>query len=377
MSDDFRKERKKMEDLQLDVETLQERYQDADDNTESAQEEAVVSTEAKVVVSEKPKKENVFICFLKYWFPWQGDNAKEVIRKIIMLISVITLIVCGVIIGQRIYQRIQSDKQNDALIQQINPNIKWEDLDNLYPGVEFPEGMNPKWAHLYATNQDFVGWLQIKNTKVDFPIVKGKDNNFYLRRDFNKKDTQYGNPYMDARNNIQPMSRNTIIYGHHMRDQQIFSTLLDYTKIDYFKSAPLITFESLFEAYNFKIYAVFLTNGYNAQDNGYTFEFNIPEFTSDETFATFMKEIDKRKIYTTGVDLKSNDKIIMLSTCAYNFEEARFVVIGRMVREGESLEVDTSKAYKNQNPRYPQAYYDKRREANPYKDDHNWKRSEA
>ena len=85
-----------------------------------------------------------------------------------------------------------------------------------------------------------------------------------------------------------------------------------------------------------------------------------------------MKEIDRRKLYTTGVDIKPTDKILTLSTCLYEFDNARFVVIARMVRDGESESVDTSLAKENPNPQYPQIWYDKKGVKNPFKDTPKW-----
>ncbi|MBQ4626295.1 MAG: hypothetical protein IJB45_03480, partial [Clostridia bacterium] len=98
------------------------------------------------------------------------------------------------------------------------------------------------------------------------------------------------------------------------------------------------------------------------------FKYIFTDATTDK-FAKYIEEIDKRKLYTTGVELSPHDKILTLSTCCYDFEDARLVVVGRLLREGESEAVDTSRVTVNGNPKFPQAYYDAKRLENPYKND--------
>ncbi|MBR2730386.1 MAG: hypothetical protein IKD72_00135, partial [Clostridia bacterium] len=119
------------------------------------------------------------------------------------------------------------------------------------------------------------------------------------------------------------------------------------------------------------VYAVFITNSSPSQDNGYLFPYNFID-VGPTKFSEYIKEIDKRKLYTTGVDLNRDDKILTLSTCCYDFEGARLVVVARLRREGESVTVDTSRAVMNQNPKYPQAWYDANKKSNPYEADARW-----
>ena len=89
-------------------------------------------------------------------------------------------------------------------------------------------------------------------------------------------------------------------------------------------------------------------------------------------FIKYIEEINKRTLYHTGVDILPTDNILTLYTCCYDFSDARLVVVARQVRGGESAEVDTSLAVYNTNPKYPQAYYDKKKIQNPYKNAQKW-----
>ena len=125
---------------------------------------------------------------------------------------------------------------------------------------------------------------------------------------------------------------------------------------------------SIYGDYLFKIYAVFISNSKASDDNGHVFNYIFTD-AGNSKFSDYIAEIDKRKLYTTGVDINENDKILTLSTCCYDFEDARLVVVGRLVRSGETEAVDTAIAFTNPEPKFPQAYYNAKRIDNPYKND--------
>lgn len=327
-------------------------------------------------VVEKPTpKESRGKRFVKSIIPWKGDPALEIVRKLLLIVAILVLIGCAAWGINRLVDRYQSSHQTDELQNLIDESadLTLEEAQALYPNVDFPEGMQPKFYKNYALNQDFVGWLTIEGKNISLPIVQADDNDYYLYRDFFGVDTDYGNPFMDYRNTIErPYDQNTILYGHYMRDNMIFSSLKEYLSISGFQESPIIDFDNLFEDTKWKVYAVYLTNADPASDNGYSFDYLYTNFPSEESFESFIRAVDERKLYTTGVDINSSDKIITLSTCSYNYSDERLVVVGRLVRDGEDPTVDTSLAYANPNPRYPQAWYDKKGKENPYKDADRW-----
>ena len=138
------------------------------------------------------------------------------------------------------------------------------------------------------------------------------------------------------------------------------------------RNAPVIECNTIYGDYTWFVYAVFIANSDPKDDNGYLFPYNFIDISTAK-FEGYIDEIDKRKLYTTGVDINVSDKILTLSTCCYDFNEARLVVVARLKRDGESVSVDTSKAIENPNPKYPQAWYDANNKAvNPYAQDARW-----
>ncbi len=154
-------------------------------------------------------------------------------------------------------------------------------------------------------------------------------------------------------------------------DDLIFGMLENYREINGFRQAPVIECNTIYGDHTWFVYAVFITNADKSDDNGYVFPYNFID-VGDGKFRDYIEEIDRRKLYTTGVDIAVTDRILTLSTCAYDFDDARLVVVARERREGESIAVDTSKAYKNEDPKFPQAYYDAYGKTNTHANDPRW-----
>lgn len=316
--------------------------------------------------------------FLYNTFPNKRDSGKEKLRKTISVLSVLTIIGCACYFGSLYIQRQKNISQTSNLQKYIvepknekEEQDEWKKIKAEYPDVDFPGDMNIKYARLYALNPEFVAWLSIPNTQINVQVVKAENNEKYLKQDFYGEYSRYGCPFMDFRDNIRNLSMNTIIYGHHMKDGLMFAELSKYQTPEGFKNAPVISLSTLYGDYNFKIYAVFISNSNSEDDNGYTFNFIFNHLTSDEAFEGYIKAVDERKLYTTGVDIRPDDKLLTLSTCTYEFEDARLVVLARMVRPGENP-TSHGKVTVNENPRYPAKWYETKKIDNPYEDAERW-----
>lgn len=341
--------------------------------------------EKPVTASEQVKKvrtfNEIFSDFFGKFLPKKEDKKREKIRKIVMDISVVTIIGCVIAFGVLFTEHLIHTKDNSNLHNLIvstddldsdQYDEAWQELFSKYPSVEFPQGMNLKYAYLYAINPELVGWVKIDGTNLDVQVVQTKDNEKYLKTDFYGKKSRYGCPYLDYRNDAKYLNDNNVIYGHHMSDGLIFSNLDKYKTLDGYKESPVIRYDTIYQTYYFKIFAAFVSNGLPEADNGYLFNYTVTDFSSDDKFMSFVQEIQKRSIFNTNVSVLPDDKLLTLSTCSYEFPNARLVIVGRLCRENEDKTVDTSEAEINPSPRYPQAWYDAKGRANPYKDDVNW-----
>ncbi len=344
-------------------------------------EKAVIEKALSLDKTERYQSVSEFYCAIngeKTSKPKEKASGSDITRKILLAAAIICLIVSGaILINYYVVEPLKESKQASelaALIQTTVENVDsdpWEEIYQKHPDVNFPSGMNPSFSELYAINSDFAGWVSIPEMSINYSVVQADNNDDYLRRDFYGNSTKYGVPFFDYRNSMTSLDRNTIIYGHNMRqDDKIFGTLEQYRTVDGFKKAPLIGMSTLYGDYTFKIYAVFISNSREQDNNGDIFNYIFTN-TTDESFLKYIEEVDKRKLYSTGVDINASDKILTLSTCCYDFTDARLVVVGRLMRSGESPAVDTSLASENPSPKFPQAFYNAKRIDNPYKNDPN------
>ncbi len=314
--------------------------------------------------------------FTRNFVPKKDDSTAEKIRKIVMILCVLAFIGSALyLFNDYVIEPWKNSKQIDELEGLISDSNEVADkltLEQQYPGIEFPEGMLEKYAALYARNQDFVGWITIDGLDISLPIVRGENNEKYLKTNFDGKSNKYGSIFMNCSNRVDRLNYNTTLFGHYMYDSKMFGNLVHYKSANGYKKAPLIEFNTLFGNYKWKVFAVFITGGTSAADNGYLFNYIFTDLTSEEAVENFLGEIKQRSLYYPKVDIALSDKILTLSTCTYEFDEARLVIMARMVRPGESEAVDTSSVRYNPNPRYPAAYYKENSLSNPYASAYRW-----
>ncbi len=321
----------------------------------------------------------------------------EIVRLVVLSVSIIAIVIASAVLIREYKlhkdnQALESDVSNliigeeeqsttkknnkaektDVTETTLSVEQKWAQIRAEYPNTIFPPNIQLKYAKLYATNNDFVGYLEAKGVGLSLPVVQTDNDEVYLNKNFYGEKTKYGCPFVTYLNNIEPLDLNTVIFGHHMNDKTIFGALDNYKDIEGFKSAPVITFNTLYKNYKWKVIAAFITNAYAEDDNDYIFRYYFTSLSTQERFSAYLNELAQRSLYDTGVDVLPTDKLLTLSTCSHEFEDARFVVVARLVRAGESEEVDVSKATVNSNPRFPQAYYNAKKLTNPYYNAARW-----
>lgn len=251
-----------------------------------------------------------------------------------------------------------------------------------YKATVYPSGITPDLIKAYSANNDVVGWLYIPGTNINTPVVQTKDNNRYLRNNFYGSNTNYGTAYADYRCKKNTLSTNTVIYGHNMPSGTHFYDVHRYEDIEWYKKHPTITYTTLFGTYNFLICSVFYTTASSKYDGGYIFNYIFPNM-GPKSMGGYLQQLTQRSIYNTGIDMKASDRYITLSTCTHSLDSAcgadingRLVVVGRLIRAGETINVDTSKAKSNPDYRRPQIWYTKRGKTNPYAKYSTWKPSQ-
>ena len=177
---------------------------------------------------------------------------------------------------------------------------------------------------LQKINKDVVGWIYIEGTTVNYPILQGEDNDYYLRRLIDGTYNNAGSIFMDYRNNADFSDEHTVLYGHHMNNGSMFSDILNYKKQEYFDEHPLC----LILTPNGN-YALELFTGYVAGTKDAAWKLVFPE---SGDFENWLSDAAAKSCFESRVIPTPEDKIVTLSTCSYEFNNARFVVAGVLRR---------------------------------------------
>lgn len=238
-----------------------------------------------------------------------------VFYRIIIAVLILIIAFCLYKIGTILYEYHVGTKEYDS-IQQL-AGIE----ENSFTGeVDFDA--------LVKKNRDVKAWIYSKDTVINYPVVQGRDNQYYLYRMINGEMNGKGSIFIDYRCEKPFEDFNTIIYGHRMKDGSMFNSLTKYRDKDYFDKHKTMLLTTLKQKYNVEVFGVVTIA---ADSDKYQYQFSGK--TDRQAYLDWIKaesEID------TGVHASADDHIVMLSTCTYEFDDARLVVFGKLVEMEEN-----------------------------------------
>ena len=283
--------------------------------------------------------------------PSKKDNLRDIIIKTVSIVSAVALIVSSSVI----ISHFANENKQRGIIEDARNFFNYENNDkngnNTY--VAFDE--------LIKQNSDIKGWISIPNTNINNPIYQTDDNDFYLNHNMLGEKSRYGALFFDYRDSISAdgSSQNLTIYGHNMKDKSMFGSLSSYRDLNFYKQSPIISLKTLFSEHKYIIFAIMITNASSKDDNGYLYNYTTPVFKNQEEFLLWIDEAKERSLISTDIEVENHDQILTLSTCCYDFDNARFVIMAKRLADGEEIpNISSSKL--NPNVRYPQVWYDNR-----------------
>ena len=193
-----------------------------------------------------------------------------------------------------------------AVTETIYSNEEQEKNKNILP-------LSIDFSVLKNENENIVAWLYSKDTQINYPVVQGEDNEYYLNRLANGEYNPAGSIFMDCRNNSKLEDNNTIIYGHNMKNNTMFGTLQEYKKQEYYDTHKNMYCFTPKENYIIELFA-----GLTVSD---IYDLSIIDENKRE-------ELISKSDFKSNVEITDEDKIITLSTCAYEYDGARYIVMG-------------------------------------------------
>jgi sortase B len=221
----------------------------------------------------------------------------------------------------------QTDRQQTATQPSASTIQQTTVPTTLSPEDETTRSILQLLNELHENNEDIIGWIRIPGTNIDYPVVLGADNRYYLDHDIKRTQSRNGSIFMDYRNNARLEQKNTILYGHHTRDHTMFTDLMNYKKQLFFKENALIEYYTLERKTVWLIFSAYVTDT--------KFYYIQTVFPTDESFEPFLEKIRNRSKYFRPADLTPQDQILTLSTCTYEFDNARFVVHAVLLDPGD------------------------------------------
>ena len=326
-----------------------------------------ISTIAKILVKNKIKRKRVIIhdnitskdivdklkkikkylkrhgvdLELKYTNEYVKNNLiKQIIYTTLLSCAALTILIAAGSTVFVVLNNIQSEKNIDDIKTRIEETISTvneeeveeepieehpldeedkEEVKQPRPAVPLEEFMLPRMRALLDMNTETVGWVKVPGTNIDYPVVKGNDNKYYLEHNYDKKRDYNGWVFMNYQNNIKDLDRNTILFAHNrFYSGVMFGTLNNLTKDTWYNNAKnnMITFNSMFEEMQWEVFSIYSIK--------VTDDYLQTQFDSDEEYMEFIQKLRDRSIYHSDVIIDENDKILTLSTCVEN--DARLVI---------------------------------------------------
>lgn len=249
-------------------------------------------------------------------------TTKQLQRKFkIAIFFILVLFVLALTMLIKTYSRGQKDREAFLMLQEA-----------VKVGEEKSEGegslLLKKYEKLHQENPDFFGWIELKNTPLNYPVVyTPEDPEHYLRRDFEGNYSISGVPFVGK--DYLKEGKHTIVYGHNMTNGTMFSPLFKYKDQKYWQENSRISFDTLLERGEYEVFAVCRTDVQEAEK-----DFPFHEYTdlrNEETFREYVDLCRKNALYDTEIDVSPGDTLLTLSTCSYHAIDGRYVVIAKKI----------------------------------------------
>lgn len=236
--------------------------------------------------------------------------------RIFQVVLVLVIVVSGVMM----YRTYADNKQAEENYKKLQAQYTTKDENNR---------VRPQFEALEKVNKDINGWIHIDGTAVNYPILKSADNKDYLARDFEKQKSKKGSIFMDYRNDDKNLSKNTVIYGHHVGDGTMFDTLEKYLEQDFYDKHKQIEFDTRYGKYKLEVLSAYRTTARN--------DYIQTTFKSNAEYDAFLEKTVKSSEIKTDTQVRASDHIVTLSTCEDPFSqtEERIAVVAKLVPVNE------------------------------------------
>ena len=254
-------------------------------------------------------------------------NSSGLLRRLIIAVLLLIIIASALSLVKEWMDAAAQRRLEESLAQaasQTEAETTPPETEETEAETEAPYVSPIDFASLLETNPDTIGWIRVPDTKIDYPIVQSPDNQYYLHKDFEGKDSVYGTIYLDADSKPDFSGWNNPIYGHHMKDGSMFKDVVKFKDQDFFEA------HRYFEIYTPERTIHLKTLGcYYSDSNG------IVRKTSFKSQASFDKWVSERLALCSFAEVPEQpfDSMFVLVTCSYEQNDARTLLFAAEVDE--------------------------------------------
>ena len=221
----------------------------------------------------------------------------------------------------------ENEESTNSIENTTNTVEEKEDIEN-------PEnGRILQVKNLKKQNSDIVGWLEIKDTSINYPVLQGTDNEYYMTHNYKKQKSKKGSIFLTKDYDWNIPSNNLLIYGHNLKNGTMFEELLKYSDKNFYKKHPIIRFTTENEDAEYEIISVFKSRVYYKSEKNVFRYYYFVNANTEEEYNEFIKNAKKASLYDIEATAKYKDQLITLSTCSYHTQDGRFAVVGRKIEK--------------------------------------------
>ena len=184
-----------------------------------------------------------------------------------------------------------------------------------------------QFNNLLEINPDIVGWIEVEETNINYPILQADNNDYYLNRNYLKEESRAGSIFLDYRNDIEESNKNSVIYGHRMKDGSMFGQLKKYLDEDFFHNHSTILYDTLYESYELEVFSAYKTTT--------DFYYIQTDFSDEEEYGAFLDTLQEKSFHNYTGTIEVEDTIVTLSTCDYGLDRdtGRLVVHAKLIKK--------------------------------------------
>ena len=244
-------------------------------------------------------------------------------KKIIVLLIIFVFTLLLIISGCHIVSYLIDNYKN----KQIQKTIKEDYIKIVEPvNDEVDETYTVDFESLKKQNSNTVAYLKVNNTNIDYVVVRGKDNSYYLNHNFKNESNISGWIFSDFHNNFDGTDKNIVIFGHNTRDGSMFGTLKNVLTKNWQENIDNLKIMLITEKGTY-YYQVFSTYDIKPED----YYINT-RYKDNEEFNSFLNTVKSRSNYNYNVDVDYTDNILTLSSCAANGAK-RVVLHAKLIKD--------------------------------------------